>query len=140
MIAYYVVRDVVRGSNCSYPYGRTLCREVFKHLEQARSYVNIANASCNVPGVCYLVLPHEETQPVDADHYENGGRVIRLFVAPTPDGRFVVASESSGGVLSEDGRFCSKSPLKYFSSVSDAKGYVQSLTQEFRQYVFTDPA
>ena len=73
MVLYYLVRDVVAGANCSYQAGRTLLREAgFRFSDEARRVADNYNRHCNVAGVCYLVLPHPEDKPVQADHYENG--------------------------------------------------------------------
>jgi hypothetical protein len=74
MVVYYLVRDVVRGTDCSYKAGRTLLNgdSVYADRWAAQSRADVYNAHCHVPGVCYLVLPHDENVPVDADHYEQG--------------------------------------------------------------------
>ena len=72
-ILYYLVMDVVRGAACSMPAGRTLLRDAgYTDSHAAQSRADVYNAHCHVPGVYYLVLPHDECEPVQADHYENG--------------------------------------------------------------------
>lgn len=72
MVFYYVVRDVVRGSDCSYKPGRTLLNCVQRTPEQARAIADRFNRFCNVPGVWYLVIPHDDGKPFECDFYENG--------------------------------------------------------------------
>jgi hypothetical protein len=72
MIAYYIVRDVVRGASCSYPCGRTLCNSVagFRFSEDAQRVADSWNRACGVAGVAYLVMAHEETEEFPCDQLE----------------------------------------------------------------------
>lgn len=71
MVFYYLCRDVVRGANCSYPAGRTLLQEGgFRTPEEAQARADKYNQFCNVAGVFYLVIPHRDDKPFEADHYE----------------------------------------------------------------------
>lgn len=71
MVFYYLCRDVVRGANCSYPAGRTLLYEgACRTREEAQQRADKYNRFCNVAGVFYLVVPHRDDTPFEADHYE----------------------------------------------------------------------
>jgi hypothetical protein len=73
MVFYYLVRDVVIGSNCSYKPGRTLLNNgpINRQRETAQATADTYNAHCHVPGVCYLVVPHDDSQPFGCDYFES---------------------------------------------------------------------
>jgi hypothetical protein len=73
MVFYYVVRDVVRGADCSYKPGRTLLDCVQRTPEKARELADRFNRHCHVAGVFYLVIPHDDGEPFSCDHFEHGG-------------------------------------------------------------------
>lgn len=139
-IAYYVVRDVVRGANCSYPAGRTLLREVFQYPEDARRVVAEYNAHCQVPGVCYLVLPHDEEVLVEADHYENVRDTIPVMVYPSAfrQESFYVAGAATGTLLATTAEFDNSMPTRYFPNEDAAREYVRGLPQPCRRYHFVN--
>ena len=70
MIFYYIMRDVVRGSDCSYRPGRTYIDEVYRYPDEARRRAEQCNRHCGVAGVCYVVLPHSDTKPLPMDYFE----------------------------------------------------------------------
>lgn len=71
-LTYYIVRDVVRGANCSYPAGRCCLRDVYTCPDQARAAAALYNQKCNVPGVYYQSLGMRDDQDVPCDYFENG--------------------------------------------------------------------
>lgn len=68
MIFYYICRDVVPGSVCSYKPGRTLLYEGACRTEQeAQQRADKYNRFCNCPGVTYVVVPHRDDKPFEID-------------------------------------------------------------------------
>lgn len=74
MVFYYIVRDVVRGADCSYKPGRTLLNNgpVNRYREDAQRACDRYNQFCHVAGVCYLVIPHRDDKVFVCDYYESG--------------------------------------------------------------------
>ena len=70
MVFYYIMRDVCAGADCSYRPGRTYIDEVYRYSDEARRRAEQYNRHCNVPGVCYVVLPHSDTEPLPMDYFE----------------------------------------------------------------------
>jgi len=70
VIFYYLVRDVVLGADCSYRPGRTYVDEVFRYSRDAQLRADQCNHFCGVPGVCYVVLPHDDNAPLPLDYFE----------------------------------------------------------------------
>lgn len=73
-IVYSIVRDVVRGSNCSYPAGRTILNRegTYTNPDEAKSRAELYNSKCLVPGVFYQSIGHDEMEVLEVDHWENG--------------------------------------------------------------------
>ncbi len=73
MVFYYLVRDVVRGADCSYRPGRTLLDSgsIMRDRAAAQRHADRYNECCHVAGVFYLVVPHDDNTPFDCDYYES---------------------------------------------------------------------
>ncbi len=71
-ILYYICRDVPAGQTfTSYKPGRTVCGAGYPTRLEAGRVCQLWNAKRNVTTFAYVVVPHEETELLEADFYEN---------------------------------------------------------------------